>query len=103
MVEGMAVSARRTGVGPQQRTLVASNLFDLAAIAGLGLGTLVLGLYRSNSTSLWTDELFSITLASKPLPVLLRQLWSENANMSLYYLALGGWLHFIERLGIAHP
>jgi uncharacterized membrane protein len=65
--------------------------------------TLALGLYRSDSTSLWTDELFSVTIATKPLPVLLRQLWSENANMSLYYLILGGWLELLERLGVAHP
>jgi mannosyltransferase len=103
MSDGIAVSTGRWAAAPLQRVRAGRGRIDSVAIAGLTLGALALGLYRSNSTSLWTDELFSVTLASKPLPVLLRQLWSENANMSLYYLILGGWLNLLNHLGIAHP
>jgi mannosyltransferase len=93
----------RLAVARVQGAAAARGRVDLVAIAGLGAATLALGLYRSNSTSLWTDELFSLTLANKPLPLLMRQLWSENANMSLYYLLLGGWLSTLNQLGLTHP
>lgn len=103
MSDAIAVSAGRPATASVQRTWANGRRIDMVALAGLSAATLALGLYRSNSTSLWTDELFSVSLATKPLPVLLRQLWSENANMSLYYLILGGWLNALNHLGIAHP
>src|SRR6266446_91399 len=103
MNDAVAASMGRSASAPLGRVWAARGRMDSAAIAGLTAVTLALGLYRSDSTSLWTDELFSVTIATKPLPVLLRQLWSENANMSLYYLVLGGWLNVLERFGVAHP
>jgi len=103
MNEAMAVSIGRAASAPLIRTWEAGRRIESAAIAALAATTLAIGLYRSNSTSLWTDELFSVTLANKPLPVLMRQLWSENANMSFYYVILGGWLNFLNHLGVTHP
>ncbi|HEX9097354.1 MAG TPA: glycosyltransferase family 39 protein [Candidatus Dormibacteraeota bacterium] len=93
----------RSAAAPLQRAGATRGRIDLVAIAGLTLGVLTLGLYRADTTSLWTDELFTLSLASKPLPVLMRQLWSNNANMSLYYLVLSAWLHIVNLFGLTHP
>jgi mannosyltransferase len=103
MNEAIAVRIGRSATAPRPRTWDARRRIESAAIAVLAATTLAIGLYRSNSTSLWTDELFSVTLANKPLPILMRQLWSENANMSLYYVILGGWLNVLNHLGVTHP
>ena len=103
MNDAVAATPGRSASAPLQRVWTARARIDSAVIAGLTAATLTLGLFRSDSTSLWTDELFGYILASKPLPVLLRQLWSNNANMSLYYLVLNGWLDLLNILGVTHP
>jgi mannosyltransferase len=42
----------------------------------------------------WFDEAFSAEIARLPWHGFLRLLWWREANMSLYYLLLRGWLHF---------
>lgn len=44
----------------------------------------------------WFDECYSVELARISWPNFLRLLWWREANMSLYYLLLRGWLHFGE-------
>jgi mannosyltransferase len=102
MDEAIGARMGRSPAAPLQEVWTVRGRLDSLAIAGLTAATLALGLYRSNSTSLWTDELFSVTLAGKPLNVLVRQLWSAEANMALYYLILGAWLHLLSLLGVTH-
>jgi len=42
----------------------------------------------------WFDECFSVEVARLPWHDFGRLLWRREANMSLYYLLLRGWLHF---------
>jgi len=42
----------------------------------------------------WFDECFSVEVARLPWHDFVRLLWRREANMSLYYLLLRGWLHF---------
>ncbi len=42
----------------------------------------------------WFDECFSVEVARLSWHDMLRLLWRREANMSLYYLLLRGWLHF---------
>jgi len=42
----------------------------------------------------WFDEAFSAEIARLPWHGFLRLLWWREANMSLYYVLLRGWLHF---------
>jgi 4-amino-4-deoxy-L-arabinose transferase-like glycosyltransferase len=42
----------------------------------------------------WFDEAFSVEVARLTWPNFLHLLWWREANMSLYYLLLRGWLHF---------
>lgn len=44
--------------------------------------------------SFWFDECFSVEIARLPWNDFGRLLWRREANMSLYYLLLRGWLHF---------
>jgi 4-amino-4-deoxy-L-arabinose transferase-like glycosyltransferase len=51
-----------------------------------------LGLYHLGSRSLWGDEAFSITLARKPFGEFWHVVTTSQANMSLYYVLLRGWV-----------
>jgi 4-amino-4-deoxy-L-arabinose transferase-like glycosyltransferase len=51
-----------------------------------------LGLYHLGSRSLWGDEAFSVTLARKPFGEFWHVVATSQANMSLYYVLLRGWL-----------
>ena len=42
----------------------------------------------------WFDECFSVEVARLTWHDFVRLLWRREANMSLYYLLLRGWLHF---------
>jgi mannosyltransferase len=42
----------------------------------------------------WFDECFSVEVARLGWPDFWRLMWRREANMSLYYLLLRGWLHF---------
>ena len=42
----------------------------------------------------WFDECFSVEVARLSWHDMVRLLWRREANMSLYYLLLRGWLHF---------
>ena len=51
-----------------------------------------LGLYHLSSRSLWGDEAFSVTLARKPAGEFWHVVATSQANMSLYYVLLRGWI-----------
>src|SRR5437588_10243942 len=42
----------------------------------------------------WFDEAFSVEIARLSWHDFTRLLWWREANMSLYYVTLRGWLHF---------
>lgn len=44
--------------------------------------------------TIWFDEGASVGIARLDWPGFIQILWRREANMSLYYLALGAWLHF---------
>ena len=45
--------------------------------------------------SLWVDELFTVALAAQPIPTVLRVLYGEEANMTLYYFVMFGWVRLV--------
>lgn len=50
--------------------------------------------YKLGASALWIDEATSVALARMPWTRFLKTLWEYEANMSLYYLLLRGWMHF---------
>lgn len=63
----------------------------LGAAAAVAVAT-GLGLYHLGSRSLWGDEAFSVTLARKPFGEFWHVVATSQANMSLYYVLLHGWV-----------
>jgi mannosyltransferase len=62
----------------------------------LGVTTLMgagLRLHSLAARSLWIDEASSVAFASLPLRPFLKLLWGSQANMTLYYIILRGWIH----------
>ena len=49
-------------------------------------------LHALTAKSFWLDEGISVSMARLPWPQFLHQMWSGEANMSLYYLLLRFWL-----------
>ena len=63
----------------------------------LALGTVLalatmLRLHELGARSLWVDELVSVGLATQDLGTILFVLYGEEANMTLYYLVMRGWV-----------
>lgn len=84
---------------PKDRTARSVRQASSSAAAwefsAVGLITLVAALLRFLSLSqksFWFDEGVSVAIARLPLYDFLRILWRREANMSLYYLLLRGWL-----------
>jgi mannosyltransferase len=61
-------------------------------LAGLLLLTAALSAYRLGGYSLDFDEAVSATIARMPTGDFIHTLWQDEANMSLYYLLLRGWV-----------
>ena len=62
--------------------------------------TLVLKIWRGSlESSIWMDEVFSLELATKPLPVLV-DLAAQDVHPPMYYLALHSWLGIWEAMGM---
>jgi mannosyltransferase len=68
----------------------ASALTLALVIAGAG----VLRLLFLGRKPFWFDECFSVEVAGLSWGDMARLLWWREANMSLYYVAMRGWLHF---------
>jgi uncharacterized membrane protein len=56
------------------------------------LFVLVFELLRGAKDSMWSDEIFSYWAAHQSFGSLIHQLWSREANMGPYYLALWFWV-----------
>src|ERR1700674_2184379 len=63
-------------------------------LALLSAGATMLRLLFLVRKPFWFDESFSVEVARLPWLDFGRLLWRREANMSLYYLLLRGWLHF---------
>jgi 4-amino-4-deoxy-L-arabinose transferase-like glycosyltransferase len=86
---GIRTIAPDTPPGPPSWTVVSTATFSLLAVAATALRFLFLARKR-----FWFDECFSAEMARLPLQDFGKLLWRREANMSLYYCLLRGWLHF---------
>jgi mannosyltransferase len=68
-------------------------LLDSACLALLVGAGAVLRFFHLDSKPFWFDEGVSVAIARLDWYNLVRLLWRREANMSLYYLLLRGWLH----------
>jgi mannosyltransferase len=66
----------------------------VGALASLAMAAAVLRFSYLGRKPFWFDECFSVEVARLSWQNLLHLLWRREANMSLYYLLLRGWLHF---------
>jgi mannosyltransferase len=64
----------------------------LAIVIGAGL---LLRLYDIAVRSLWVDELFTVGLAAQSPSTILTVLYGEEANMTLYYWLMFGWVRIV--------
>ena len=85
------VRATQNGISAAQKDLSGrwSGLLFLLCASGLAVR-----LWHLTSKPFWFDECFSVELARLNWGSFLRVLWWREANMSLYYFLLRGWLHF---------
>src|ERR1700722_18761821 len=67
---------------------------SVGTLASLAMAAAVLRFSYLGRKPFWFDECFSVEAARLSWHKLLPLLWRREANMSLYYLMLRGWLHF---------
>jgi mannosyltransferase len=67
---------------------------SIAALMLLGAAAAVLRFSFLVRKPFWFDECFSVEVARLGWTDFCRLMWRREANMSLYYLLLRGWLHF---------
>jgi mannosyltransferase len=63
-------------------------------VLGITAAGLLLRLHLLTQRNLWDDEGASVFFSHLPWRAFLKTMWNYEANMSLYYLLLRGWLHF---------
>jgi hypothetical protein len=73
---------------------VGGRYADWCYLAGLIIIAAWLQFHALAAKSFWFDEGASVELVRLDWYNFLRLLWRREANMSLYYLLLRGWLHF---------
>ena len=76
------------------RTHLSGSTVHWATLSLLVAWDVVLRLHCLASKPFWFDETFSVEMARLTWRNFARVLWWREANMSLYYLLLRGWLHF---------
>jgi len=76
---------------PAQSVWTRVSVFTLVLLAAAAAGLRFLFLVRK---PFWFDECFSAEVSRLSWYDFSRLLWWREANMSLYYLLLRGWLHF---------
>ena len=84
-------SAGRSPGSPAQPRWTSTSVGTLASLA---MAAAVLRFCYLGRKPFWFDECFSVEVARLSWQNLLHLLWRREANMSLYYLMLRGWLHF---------
>ena len=67
----------------------------LVLVLLVAIGTL-LRYWMLGAKSLWLVEAFSLYVARLSWPAFLRTMWWGEANMTLYYVLLRGWLHVAD-------
>lgn len=70
------------------------TLVSVLTLALLAAAATVLRFLSLARKPFWFDECFSVEIARLRLYDFARLLWWREANMSLYYVLLRGWLHF---------
>jgi hypothetical protein len=80
-------TARKAPWAPLAATVTRHATGALAAALAFALAV-----YELGSRSLWGDEVFSVTLAQKPAAEFWHVVSTSQANMSLYYVLLRGWV-----------
>jgi hypothetical protein len=86
-------AAVEQGAGSSPRSDVARIAFSLTLLALFAAGAALRLLFLTRKP-FWFDECFSVEAARLDWPNFLHLLWWREANMSLYYVSLRGWLHF---------
>ncbi len=81
-------SRLKAGAGPHWTSISTLTLFVLVVAAAF------LRFSFLAKKPFWFDECFSVEVARLSWHDFGRLLWRREANMSLYYLILRGWLHF---------
>jgi mannosyltransferase len=71
-----------------------SSTFELSLLAVTAGVAAALRFHSLAAKSFWFDEGVSVAIARLDWYNFARILWRREANMSLYYLLLRGWLHF---------
>ena len=84
----MAQTAPLRGALPQP-----SRTTSYAILLGVLLGHTALTFHALSAKTFWFDEGMSVGIARLDFHNFLRILWRREGNMSLYYLALRGWIH----------
>ena len=79
-----AKAIRRTGWWPP--------LVTAAVVAAPALVALLVALHGIGDQPLWRDEVWSVEIAERPLGGVLEVIRNREANMSLYYVLLHGWM-----------
>ena len=78
----------------QAQPLPTWTTVSVATLAFMMVGAAVLRLLFLGRKTFWFDECFSVEVARLRWNDFGHLLWRREANMSLYYLLLRGWLHF---------
>lgn len=92
-----AVSTVNDSAGGSLAASSAQPLWTRASALSLALLTVLAAILRLAFLArkpFWFDECFSVEVARLSWHDFGRLLWRREANMSLYYLLLRGWLHF---------
>jgi mannosyltransferase len=93
--DDMADSTDRTSTTTESPSVALSSRHaDRLYLAALVVIAAWLQFHALSAKSFWFDEGVSVELARLDGYNFLRLLWRREANMSLYYLLLRGWLHF---------
>lgn len=81
-----------SSVAPERQA--APSTLELSLLGVITFLGAALRLYHLGAKSFWFDEGASVGIARLDWYDFARLLWRREANMSLYYLLLRGWLHF---------
>jgi mannosyltransferase len=93
--QAMSLPASSENTTANSSHLKASYRFvDWTTIALICAAAVVLRFFDLSSKPFWSDECFSVEIAWIGWRNFLHLMWWREANMSLYYILLRGWLHF---------
>ena len=85
-------AAKPVSIPAPSRSVLVSNA-SVAGLCGILICHAVLSFHALSAKTFWFDEGMSVGIARLDFYNFLRILWRREGNMSLYYLALRGWMH----------